>query len=78
MKTKEQFLAEQNELNDLSHDITEAYHKVKMSEITDEDIEKWANTQCLIEPMRGYSWSSMVSAAKAMLDGLIKHESNET
>ena len=48
------------------------YHKAKMSEITDEDIEKWADTQCLIEPMRGYSKASMVSAAKAMRNGEIK------
>ena len=48
------------------------YHQAKMEEVTDEDIEKWADTQCLIEPMRGYSKASMVSAAKAMRNGEIK------
>ena len=64
----------------------QAYHEAKLREskiiesferenqyVTDYDIEVWANTQCLIEPMMGYSRASMIAAAKAMRDGEIKH-----
>ena len=54
----------------------EAYYKSKMAEVTDEDIEKWAEKEDF-----GFSIASLyrkeasIKGAKAFRDGEIKHTS---
>ena len=47
----------------------EAYHKSKMAEITDEEIEKWARANSL----SSITEQAMIKGAKAFKNGEIKH-----
>ena len=51
-----------------------AYLTSQMEEVkkpTDEDIQKWVESECEREPMLRYSKAMMIYAAKAMRDGEI-------
>lgn len=43
----------------------------RQSALTDEQIEKWVESECKREPMLGYSKAMMISTAKAYRDGRI-------
>ena len=43
----------------------------RQSALTDEQIEKWVESECKREPMLGYSKAMMISTAKAYRDGKI-------